>query len=511
VGTGLALAWLVLSPGRAPAVIADASVSVAGSVSSPSSDGGGFAAADATVAADATTLTARVAFNANADIGPGGARDQTGLFVATVTFAVDATAPYALSIDASVLAELTRVADAPDCGGNAVFSGIFGDSNLPLAGGSLGFGATAVLGDGGDAAAREYRASGQARIVGVPGEAPVMHMLTFTSSAAVVSAGCEVAVRGGLDNGSTLDCSACGYPGSPPRDLAADGLLVRVTLAPACGDGRVDAAIGEACDLGARNGADACCDAQCRLRPAGAACAADGSVCTDDLCDGVGPECAYAANSAACDDGLFCTGADSCGGGTCSVHAGSPCAGPDDDADCRESCDEARGACDAPDPAGSACGAGDSACTEEACDGAGTCVATPRDGPCDDGDACTHGDGCADGLCRAGAPGCDACQRCAADGRCEGAPCTPSPSPTPTATPAPPCAGDCNADGQVAVDEVVTLVGIALGSAETARCARGDTDGDGGVSISELIAAVNALLDGCASEVGATPASPFAE
>ena len=68
--------------------------------------------------------------------------------------------------------------------------------------------------------------------------------------------------------------------------------------------------------------------------------------------------------------------------------------------------------------------------------------------------------------------------------------------PTPTATPLP-CAGDCNGNGEVAVNELVAGVNIALGSATVAVCMACDTDGDGHVSVSELIAAVRRALDGC--------------
>jgi hypothetical protein len=43
-------------------------------------------------------------------------------------------------------------------------------------------------------------------------------------------------------------------------------------------------------------------------------------------------------DGAACDDGLFCNGADTCGGGACSQHAGDPC-----NAD--QTCDETNDAC----------------------------------------------------------------------------------------------------------------------------------------------------------------------
>ncbi|HSQ01559.1 MAG TPA: hypothetical protein VL049_30415 [Candidatus Dormibacteraeota bacterium] len=69
---------------------------------------------------------------------------------------------------------------------------------------------------------------------------------------------------------------------------------------------------------------------------------------------------------------------------------------------------------------------------------------------------------------------------------------------TATATSAPPaCAGDCNGDGSVAVNELITGVNIALGNSTVANCRSFDRNGDGSVSINELIAAVNAALNGC--------------
>lgn len=62
---------------------------------------------------------------------------------------------------------------------------------------------------------------------------------------------------------------------------------------------------------------------------AGAGCPAegcdDGNPCTDDTCDGT--RCVRAPNAEVCDDGVFCNGPDQCGGGTCSIHPGSPCPG----------------------------------------------------------------------------------------------------------------------------------------------------------------------------------------
>lgn len=72
-----------------------------------------------------------------------------------------------------------------------------------------------------------------------------------------------------------------------------------------------------------------------------------------------------------------------------------------------------------------------------------------------------------------------------------------APSPTPTATPLAGCAGDCNGDGGVAINELISGVNIALGSAAVETCAAVDADGDGSVAINELVGAVTRALNGC--------------
>ena len=68
------------------------------------------------------------------------------------------------------------------------------------------------------------------------------------------------------------------------------------------------------------------------------------------------------------------------------------------------------------------------------------------------------------------------------------------------------CSGDCNGDGSVTIDEVVTGVRMLLGEQPTTACPI-DANGDGFVTVDELIAAVNSVLIGCTP--GATP-SPTA-
>jgi hypothetical protein len=63
--------------------------------------------------------------------------------------------------------------------------------------------------------------------------------------------------------------------------------------------------------------------------------------------------------------------------------------------------------------------------------------------------------------------------------------------------PASVCGGDCNVDGVVSIDELVTAVRIDLGEAGGALCAAVDLNSDGEVSVDELVASVSHALDGC--------------
>jgi hypothetical protein len=80
------------------------------------------------------------------------------------------------------------------------------------------------------------------------------------------------------------------------------------------------------------------------------------------------------------------------------------------------------------------------------------------------------------------------------------------------------CKGDCDGSGGVGVNELVTMVSIALDAASMDACRVADTNADGKVSVSELVAAVNSALVGCATAATPTPtpnplcpdAQPFA-
>jgi hypothetical protein len=74
---------------------------------------------------------------------------------------------------------------------------------------------------------------------------------------------------------------------------------------------------------------------------------------------------------------------------------------------------------------------------------------------------------------------------------------------TPTAAHAQSCVGDCGGDGEVTVNELLTMVNIALGNADVSTCTAGDTNQDGEITINEILAAVNNALNGCPA--GGTP------
>ncbi len=70
---------------------------------------------------------------------------------------------------------------------------------------------------------------------------------------------------------------------------------------------------------------------------------------------------------------------------------------------------------------------------------------------------------------------------------------------TPTVAPAclMPCAGDCNGNCEVTIDELITMVNVALETFPVTRCVAGDANNDQTITINELILAVNRSLNGC--------------
>ena len=243
----------------------------------------------------------------------------------------------------------------------------------------------------------------------------------------------------------------------------ADNDALALVVQELCGNGVVDVAEGEECDLNAPVGGQ-CCDPSCLFAVAGSPCD-DNDACTWidtcatslacvgsnpvvcqalDQCHDVG-SCDQAtgfcsdpvlADGVACDDGDECTQSDSCQAGVCEGSNPVVCTASDQ---CHGvgSCNPATGVCS--DPAigdGTACDDGDEctqsdSCLAGVCEGSNPVVCPASDQchdvgscdqatgfcsdpvladgvACDDGSECTLGDTCQAGSCQAGeAPDCD--------------------------------------------------------------------------------------------------------
>ena len=157
----------------------------------------------------------------------------------------------------------------------------------------------------------------------------------------------------------------------------------------------------------------------------------DGNACTTDDC-GVGGECVFTPTpGATCSDGLFCNGEEACTAlGLCGAGSGTP-VDCDDGVSCtQDTCDELGDVC-ANDPMNSLCNDGlyctgvetcdpvndcqagtppncsdGIGCTTDTCDEAGdTCTHAPSDGACDNGLYCDGSETCDLALgCLAGTP-----------------------------------------------------------------------------------------------------------
>jgi len=191
-------------------------------------------------------------------------------------------------------------------------------------------------------------------------------------------------MTGLCDGAGTCD----GVPNSNPCD---DGLFCNG--ADTCAGGTCAQHAGDPC-AGGGECADQCNEGagNCNVA-AQTPCTDDGNPCTDNACDGSGA-CAATNNAASCTDGLFCDGADTCSGGTCSSHAGDPCTGG---AECANQCNEDAGNCDV--AAQTPCSDDGNPCTDNACNGSGTCAPTNNSATCDDGVFCDGTDTCYQGTC----------------------------------------------------------------------------------------------------------------
>jgi hypothetical protein len=62
------------------------------------------------------------------------------------------------------------------------------------------------------------------------------------------------------------------------------------------------------------------------------------------------------------------------------------------------------------------------------------------------------------------------------------------------------CVGDCDASGQVTVDEITAMIAVALGVPSPVPCEAGDVNGDASITVDEIVAALTNALEGCSSQ-----------
>jgi len=242
-----------------------------------------------------------------------------------------------------------------------------------------------------------------------------------------IGATCTEGVCG---NGSQRPCSDGNPCTSNECDEEND-----VCLNPAVEDGT-------ACDDGAYCTIDDVCT--------GGACGgsdsrdcSDGNDCTNDFCNETQDACENPAvvDGTPCDDGQYCTIDDACAGGSCVGPAARDCS--DGDQCTSDACDDDIDECvNANVPDGTVCSDGNfctigetctagvcgggadrdcsdgNPCTADTCNNVeGTCDhAMESNGtPCDDGQFCTLGDACADGVCTGTPNPCDDTNGCTLD------------------------------------------------------------------------------------------------
>jgi len=393
-----------------------------------------------------TTFTSRYAWNINADVGVASTRDTSGNAQHNVAFNATAPGGYRLQIDVQRVGAMGRRNDLAGCDGASNTSGTTGGSNIALNSGSLSLGDPGSIGNGGDDTNVPYNNSTSAQILRASNGVAQAHTLTFTWNGSVRSNSCEASVRQGESSGNVTGCDVCGYPGDPGRTQSGDGHFVTVTFTSLCGNGVIDASVGEACDAGSGNGQPgSCCTSSCQIASNGSTCRAQASVCdvaetcngvsaacpanavapgggscrssagvcdVEEFCDGVNPLCptnAFVPNTTVCHPSTgLCDPAETCTGSAAAcptdelASAGTECRAPTDLCDAPETCTGTSFNCpaDVPSPAGTTCRASAGVCdVAELCNGSSKTCPTNAFEP-----ATTE--------CRASANACDFAESC---------------------------------------------------------------------------------------------------
>jgi len=186
------------------------------------------------------------------------------------------------------------------------------------------------------------------------------------------------------DGAERCDANAGCQAGTPP--VTDDGVACTADSCDEAADAVVHAADDGACDDGQFCDGAETCDALLGCRPGAAPATDDGVACTVDGCDEAADMVTHLPSDAACDNGAYCDGAE-----TCDAQLGcrmGPEVNCSDGVGCTvDRCDEASDSCTF-DPAHGACDNGLFCDGIERCDQAQGCVAGTPPGA-DDGVGCT--------------------------------------------------------------------------------------------------------------------------
>jgi len=262
-------------------------------------------------------------------------------------------------------------------------------------------------------------------------DAPVVHGCLAAEASGDVDTVTLALVRVGPPCTQTSDCTNADW---------CDG--EETCLNGRCQAGSRDCADADACTQDVCNEADDRCDhppvttaPPTEGAPGDATCADALDNDCDGLTDGADDDCAECSLDGDCDDGLWCSGDETCAAGSCAD--GTPRACSDDDACTQDVCNEDFDRCDNPplaEPPGTEGPVGDATCTDTLdndCDGLTdaddtACVSCTNDNECDDLNPCTT-DTCAAGVCGnvdvADGTGCDDGEYCTDPDTCVGGLC----------------------------------------------------------------------------------------
>ncbi|MFM7735853.1 MAG: hypothetical protein ACKPBU_07730, partial [Alphaproteobacteria bacterium] len=371
-----------------------------------------------------------------------------------LNFTVTTPGAFSLSVSARNTGAMTRVDDGPGNASadvSAVTTTVTENGSAKsFASGTLNLADPGVLSDGGGNANTPYEVTASGVINGVSNGNAVAYVFKSTfiarantnfrcSGFLCVSQGDEGAVRGGDEPGIGGE-TAGDYPGVCSRTQSNDGHFITVNLVNKCGDGTVDASLGETCDVAGAGSAGSCCGLGCTFRPstyscraaadecdavdyctgssstcsdgkksAGTACTEDANPCSLDQCDGSSNACQHPAGNAGascrsaagiCDAVEYCTGSST----TCPTDVKLPsttlCRAKSGECDVNDFCSGTSDVCSSDGKVGSgtACTDDGNPCTRDVCDGSVN--------------NCTHPAGNAGATCRAKSDECDVAETC---------------------------------------------------------------------------------------------------